>query len=146
MTNETKSIVCPECGGQGGIDAATFGDRGWHSCYRCGETGRITETAAGRRRRFLANYRDGGYGFKSATPFMIFVGHDESPDLIRVGSAFTLRWAFHLADRLTHEGEYARVWRDDGLGRLTAVYRPNAAHDAPIAPADRADDDETLPF
>lgn len=32
---------CYECGGAGGVDAATFGDTGWHACYKCLATGRL---------------------------------------------------------------------------------------------------------
>lgn len=31
--------ICDECGGNGFIDAHTFGEMGWHSCYRCAESG-----------------------------------------------------------------------------------------------------------
>jgi hypothetical protein len=38
-------IECPKCGGDGGMDAAVFGDHGWHPCYFCGTTGFVTPEA-----------------------------------------------------------------------------------------------------
>jgi hypothetical protein len=38
-------VDCPKCGGYGGSDASEFGDRGWHPCFFCGETGFVSEEA-----------------------------------------------------------------------------------------------------
>jgi hypothetical protein len=38
-------VICPECGGQGFIDARTLGEQGWHSCYHCAELGYVTKAS-----------------------------------------------------------------------------------------------------
>lgn len=38
-----KMQQCPECGGWGEEPGSNFGDHGWHPCFRCGSSGKITE-------------------------------------------------------------------------------------------------------
>jgi hypothetical protein len=41
------------------VDAATFGDRGWHPCYHCGASGVVTRAELlERRRRELVLHRE----------------------------------------------------------------------------------------
>ena len=61
MTASTKPrrpayVTCPECGGYGGIDAASFGDQGWHPCYHCGTTGVVARAEQLDRRRQELEY------------------------------------------------------------------------------------------
>lgn len=34
-----RAPACDQCGGNGYVDASSFGEYGWHACYRCGTTG-----------------------------------------------------------------------------------------------------------
>ncbi len=38
---DTLIVLCPSCGGHCGVYGYTFGDTGWHPCYRCGDVGQM---------------------------------------------------------------------------------------------------------
>ena len=38
-----EMVECPRCGGWGGEPGSNFGDHGWHPCFACGETGKVTK-------------------------------------------------------------------------------------------------------
>lgn len=57
--------ACSQCGGQGYIDARTFGESGWHPCYHCGTTGEVNAHDEWEDREHARGH---GHGLKGIPP------------------------------------------------------------------------------
>jgi hypothetical protein len=118
-----STIPCPQCGGYGGIDAATFGDRGWHPCYHCGTTGTVDAHGEWEQGENGRGYEHGSQGLapeqEASAPYL--QGHKEGfegnkfhhyPDHYRVERDGQETYHSPAAQQHYRDAEQSGDWED----------------------------------